>query len=143
VQKQQTISHPTINKLMMIVGAVFVRSRRRGLVSDNPARRIERLKEPAYDDLGFYDPDEGWRVVNAAASEQDVVCCWPSPGCAEAKRCSHGETSTCPRGHSCVRELVIMSTTEATPRCFAAQPLVPVRAETWPCEPREPVCGIA
>jgi hypothetical protein len=121
VQKQSAISHPTINKLKMIVVAVFVRSRRRGLISDNPARRIGRLKARVYDDLGFYDPDEGWRVVNAAASEPDVVCCWPSPGCAEAKRCSHGETSTCPRGHSHVRELVVMSTTDATPRCFAAR----------------------
>jgi integrase len=71
--KEQAISHRTINKLMMIVGAVLERSRRRGLISDNPARRIERLKEPAYDDLEFYEPDEIWRLVGAAAAERDGV----------------------------------------------------------------------
>ncbi len=57
----------------MIVGAVLERARRRGLISDNAARRIDKLKEPAYDDLDFYDPDEVWRLVGAAASEQDAV----------------------------------------------------------------------
>lgn len=32
------ISHRTINKLLMIVGAVLERARRRGLISGNPAR---------------------------------------------------------------------------------------------------------
>lgn len=66
-----TISHRTINKLMMIVGAVLERARRRGLISENPARRMDKLKERAYDDLEFYDPDEVWRLVTAATSERD------------------------------------------------------------------------
>jgi integrase len=65
------ISHRTINKLTMVVGAVLERARRRSLISDNPARRLDKLKEPAYDDLDFYEPDEVWRLVDAAASEQD------------------------------------------------------------------------
>ena len=65
------ISHRTINKLTMVVGAVLERARRRSLISDNPARRLDKLKEPPYDDLDFYEPDEVWRLVDAAASEQD------------------------------------------------------------------------
>jgi integrase len=70
---EAAISHRTINKLTMIVGAVLERARRRGLISDNPARRIDKLKEPAYDDLEFYEPAEVWRLVNAAGSVQDAA----------------------------------------------------------------------
>lgn len=65
------ISYRTINKLTTIVGAVLEHARRQGLIADNPARRLEKLKEREYDDLEFYDPDEIWRLVRAANSEQD------------------------------------------------------------------------
>ena len=65
------ISHRTINKLVMIVGAVLGRAQRLGLIIENPVRRLDRLKEPAYDDLEFYEPDEIWRLVRAAGSESD------------------------------------------------------------------------
>lgn len=65
------LSHRTINKLVMIVGAVFDRARRRGMIADNPARDLEKLKEPRYDDLDFYDPEEVSRLVRAAASHSD------------------------------------------------------------------------
>jgi len=65
------LSHRTINKLLMIVGAVFERARRRGLIANNPARNLDKLKEPRYDDLDFYDPDEIWRLARAAASASD------------------------------------------------------------------------
>jgi integrase len=70
---EATISHRTINKLLMIVGAALERARRRGLIDDNPARRLDKLKERAYDDLEFYEPDEVWQLVAAAASDQDGV----------------------------------------------------------------------
>ncbi len=65
------LSHRTINKLLMVLGAVLERARRRGLVSDNPARRVEKLRERAYDDLEFYEPEEVWALVRAAGDEQD------------------------------------------------------------------------
>ena len=67
------LSHRTINKLLMIVGAVFEWARRRGLIANNPARNLDKLKEPRYDDLDFYDPDEVWQLVRAAASSSDSV----------------------------------------------------------------------
>lgn len=65
------ISHRTINKLVMIVGAVLGRAQRLGVIIENPVRRLDSLKEPAYDDLEFYEPDEIWRLVRAAGSESD------------------------------------------------------------------------
>jgi integrase len=70
---EATISHRTINKLLMIVGAALERARRRELIDDNPARRLDKLKERAYDDLEFYEPDEIWLLVATAASDQDGV----------------------------------------------------------------------
>jgi integrase len=67
------LSHRTINKLTMILGAVLERCCLRGLIVGNPARRFEKLKEPAYDDLEFYEPDEIWRLVRAARSKQDAA----------------------------------------------------------------------
>jgi integrase len=68
------LSHRTINKLMMILGAVLERARRRGLIAENAARLVDKLKEPRYDDLVFYDPEEVWQLVKAAGSEQDGAC---------------------------------------------------------------------
>lgn len=67
------LSHRTINKLLMIVGAVFERARRRGQIANNLARNLDKLKEPRYDDLDFYDPDEVWQLVRSAASPSDSV----------------------------------------------------------------------
>ena len=67
------LSHRTINKLMMIVGGVLERARRRGLIAENPTRHLDKLKEPRYDDLDFYDPDEVWQLVRAAASPSDAA----------------------------------------------------------------------
>jgi len=82
------ISHRTINKLTMVVGAVLERARRRSLISDNPARRLEKLKEPAYDDLDYYEPDEVWRLVDARPRSRTArsSSCSRSRGCAAAKR---------------------------------------------------------
>jgi integrase len=66
------IAHRTINKLVMIVGAALERARRRGLITDNPARHLDKLKERAYDDLDFYEPAEVWQLVYAT-SDQDAA----------------------------------------------------------------------
>lgn len=68
---EATISHRTINKLLTIFGAALERAQKRGLVSANPARNLDKLKERAYDDLDFYEPDEVWQLVRAAASADD------------------------------------------------------------------------
>lgn len=67
------ISHRTANKLMMIVGAVLERALKRGLIAENPSRRVEKLRERAYDDLEFYEPDEVWKLVRSAASSGDAT----------------------------------------------------------------------
>lgn len=67
------LSHRTIDKLMMIVGGVLKRARRQGVIAENPTRNLDKLKESRYDDLDFYDPDEVWQLVRAAASQSDAA----------------------------------------------------------------------
>jgi integrase len=67
------LSHRTINKLLMVMGAVLERARQRGLITDNPARHVPKLKERPYDDLEFYEPEEVRELARAAASETDAT----------------------------------------------------------------------
>lgn len=64
--KRRGLSPRSMNKTTTVIGGIYKRAARVWEITGNPIAQMDKLRERAYDDLNFYEPEEIWALVRAA-----------------------------------------------------------------------------